>query len=116
MKLPEGFLDIFYASELLSLHPKARNEHGSKVIDATPETGYLCYGQYREGYPVKPLQAVFEISIEDNSKNDQACLVLDVYNHHNDRVLAKKGAGSVWLSSQETLTGVLDTAACPLTL
>ena len=90
MPLPEGFFDIFYGSDLLSLHPNAYNEGIHRIINNTSQPGYLCFGQYQEGYPVQALQAVFEMAIDDNFTNDQYCTILDVYDHHSDRVLVKK--------------------------
>ena len=85
-----GIFDIFHVYELPVLHSKARTDNKKRVIDSTSQQGFLCYGQRRSDYPIIPLQAVFSMAINDNNKNDEVCLLLDVYDHHIDRVIAKK--------------------------
>lgn len=85
-----GVYDIFYVYELPVLHSKARTDNKLRIIDNTSQQGFLCYGQRRSDYPIIPLQAVFSMAIKDNSKNDQVCLILDVYDHNSDRVIAKE--------------------------
>lgn len=86
----EGFLDIFSVAELPSTHPGAIVEQGGKAIHTTAEQGFLCFGQYKQGYPVMPLQAVFSILIDNNTEDDRNILILDVYDHHSDRVIGKR--------------------------
>ncbi len=87
---PDGFLDIFNPSRLPSLHPGAYVERGGKAIRPTVEQGFLCFGQYRKGYPTIPLQALFSILIDNNTADDRNILILDVYDHHSDRVQGKR--------------------------
>lgn len=86
--LPQGFLDIFSAAALPSTLP-VEDHVGVRGIQASARQGFLVFGQYQTGYPVVPLHAVFEIAIEENVRNDAACLILDVYDHSIDRVIAK---------------------------
>jgi len=85
----EGFLDIFRVAALPSTHPGAFAERGGKAIGATSEQGFLCYGQYKTGYPQKPLKALFSIFIDNNTADDRNILIVDVYDHQSDRVLGK---------------------------
>jgi hypothetical protein len=87
---PDGFLDIFDVSRLPSTHPGAFVERGGKAIRATTEQGFLCFGQYKTGYPTIPLKALFSILIDNNTADDRNILILDVYDHHSDRVLGKR--------------------------
>lgn len=89
-QLPEGFLDVFRVAELPSLHPGAYIERGGKAIRTNTQHGFLCFGQYKQGYPTVPLQAIFSILIENNTKDDCNIFILDVYDHHSDRVLGKR--------------------------
>ncbi len=86
----EGFLDIFRVATLPSTHPGAFVERGGKAIHATTEQGFLCYGQYKKNYPQKPLKALFSIFIDNNTADDRNILILDVYDHHSDRVIGKE--------------------------
>ena len=88
--LPEGFLDIFPVAQLPSTHPEAYVEHGGKAIQRTEQQGFLCFGQYKKGYPTIPLKAFFSILIDDNSSDDRNILILDVYDHQIDRVIGKR--------------------------
>jgi hypothetical protein len=88
--LPNGFLDVFAVAQLPSTHPKAFVERGGKAIRTTTEQGFLCYGQYKKGYPLMPLQAVFSILIDNNTTDDRYILIVDVYDHNNDRVIGKQ--------------------------
>ncbi len=89
-QVSEGVLDIFRVADLPSTHPGAFVEQGGKAIRTTTEQGFLCFGQYKQGYPVMPLQAVFSISIDNNTADDRNILLLDVYDHHSDRVIGKR--------------------------
>ena len=89
-QLPEGFLDVFSVAELPSTHAGAFVERGGKAIRSTDQQGFLCFGQYQQGYPVIPLQAVFSILIDNNTKDDCNIFILDVYDHHSDRVIGKR--------------------------
>ncbi len=89
-QLPDGFLDIFSVARLPSLHPGAFVERGGKAIRPTEEQGYFCFGQYKKGYPTIPLQALFSILIDNNTSDDRNILILDVYDHHIDRVIGKR--------------------------
>lgn len=89
-QLPNGFLDVFSAANLPSTHPAAFAERGGKALRATTTQGFLCFGQYKQGYPTKPLQAVFSVLIDNNTADDRNILILDVYDHHSDRVLSKE--------------------------
>ena len=86
----EGFLDIFRVAALPSTHPGAFSERSGKAIRATTQQGFLCYGQYKKGYPVKPLKALFSVQIDNNTADDRNILILDVYDHHSDRVIGKE--------------------------
>ena len=77
-------------ANLPSTHPGAFNHRGGKAIRATTEQGFLCYGQYRKGYPTKPLKALFSILLDNNTADDRNILILDVYDHHSDRVIGKE--------------------------
>lgn len=90
--LPDGFLDVFDVSQLPSTLSSSSVfvEQGGKAVRNTPEKGFLCYGQYQEGYPQIPLKVFFSIWINDNSANDQNIAILDVYDHHSDRVIGKR--------------------------
>jgi len=88
--LPEGFLDIFPVSQLPSTHPEAYVEDGGKAIRQTQQQGFLCFGQYKKGYPTIPLKAFFSILIDDNFSDDRNILILDVYDHQIDRVIGKR--------------------------
>lgn len=89
-QFPEGFLDVFSVAELPSTHAGAFVERGGKAIRSSGQQGFLCFGQYKQGYPVIPLQAVFSISIDNNTKDDCNIFILDVYDHHSDRVIGKR--------------------------
>jgi hypothetical protein len=89
-QLPEGFLDVFGVATLPSTHPAAFIERGGKAIHTTTQQGFLCFGQYKKGYPVMPLQAIFSISIDNNTMDDRNIFIIDVYDHHIDRVLGKR--------------------------
>ncbi len=89
-RLPDGYLDVFAASRLPSTHPEAIVERGGKAIRATTTQGFLCYGQYKTGYPVIPLQVLFSIFIDNNTADDRNILIVDVYDHHSDRVIGKR--------------------------
>lgn len=52
--------------------------------------GFLVFGQYRQGYPLQPLQVVFSLKINDNATDDWYVLILDVYDHTSDRLLGKR--------------------------
>lgn len=86
----EGYLDIFRAANLPSTHPQAIVERGGKAIRATTTEGFLCYGQYKKGYPTVPLQALFSVLADNNSADDRYILIIDVYDHASDRVLGKR--------------------------
>lgn len=86
----DGFLDVFRIANLPSTHPGATVEPNGKMIRTTQEQGFLCYGQYKKGYPVKPLKALFSIQIDNNTIDDRNILILDVYDHHSDRVIGKE--------------------------
>ena len=86
----DGFLDVFRVANLPSTHPGAFVERGGKAIRATAKQGFLCYGQYRKDYPTKPLKALFSILLDNNTADDRNILILDVYDHHSDRVLGKE--------------------------
>ncbi|GAK52276.1 hypothetical protein U14_03527 [Candidatus Moduliflexus flocculans] len=88
--LPEGFLDIFRVASLPSTHPQITLEHDGKAIPRTKQQGFLCFGQYKTGYPTIPLKAFFSIRIDDNRSDDRNILILDVYDHHQDRVVGKR--------------------------
>ena len=88
--LPEGFLDVFSVAALPSTHPAAMVEGGGKAIRATEQQGFLCFGQYKTGYPTIPLQAFFSVKIDRNTGDDRNILILDVYDHHTDRVIGKR--------------------------
>lgn len=88
--LSNGFLDVFTVAQLPSTHPKAFIEQGGKAIRTTTEQGFLCYGQYKKGYPLMPLQAVFSILIDNNTTDDRYILIIDVYDHNSDRVIGKQ--------------------------
>ncbi len=89
-QLPDGFLDVFSVAMLPSTHSKAFVERGGKAIRTTTEYGFLCFGQYKRGYPVMPLQAIFSIQIGNNTMDDRNIFILDVYDHHSDRVIGKR--------------------------
>jgi hypothetical protein len=89
-QLPEGFLDVFSIAKLPSLHPGVFVERGGKAIHPTEEHGFFCFGQYKKGYPTIPLQAIFSILIANNTKDDRNIFILDVYDHHSDRVIGKR--------------------------
>lgn len=89
--LPQGYLDRFDVAQLPATHPAVFVERGGKAIRATTQQGFLCCGQYRAGYPATPLLAIFHILIDNNTADDQYVLILDVYDHHGDRLLAKQG-------------------------
>jgi len=86
-QLPDGFLDVFGVSALPSTHPGAFVERGGKAIRTTNQQGFLCFGQYKKGYPIMPLQAIFSIQIDNNTKDDANIFILDVCDHHSDRVI-----------------------------
>ena len=88
--LPEGFLDVFSVASLPSTHPAAIVERGGKAIHATEQQGFLCFGQYKKGYPTMPLKAFFSIQIDRNAGDDRNILILDVYDHHQDRVIGNR--------------------------
>ncbi|PIE36107.1 hypothetical protein CSA56_01455 [candidate division KSB3 bacterium] len=88
--LPEGFLDIFHVAQLPSTHPEAFINRSGKAIRRTQQQGFLCFGQYKKGYPTIPLKAFFTILIDDNFSDDRNILILDVYDHHSDRVIGKR--------------------------
>jgi hypothetical protein len=88
-RIPDGFLDIFSVAKLPSTHPGAFLDRGGKAIRATTQQGFLCYGQYKKGYPVSPLQAVFSILVDNNTADDRVILILDLYDHYSDRVIGK---------------------------
>ena len=90
MSKDSGFLDIFDVSKLPATHPGSVVERGGRAIHPTSRQGFLCFGQYLTGYPQKLLKAYFNILIDDNTKDDRYILILDVYDHHSDRVLAKE--------------------------
>jgi hypothetical protein len=87
---PFGFLDIFNTAYLPATHKGAFVERGGKAIRATTTQGFLCYGQYQQGYPMIPLKAYFSILIDNNTADDRNILILDVYDHHSDRVLGNE--------------------------
>jgi hypothetical protein len=89
-RTPEGYLDIFSVASLPSTHPGAFVDRGGKAIRATTEQGFLCYGQYKKGYPTIPLQALFSIQIDNNTGDDRNILILDVYDHQSDRIIGKR--------------------------
>jgi hypothetical protein len=86
----QGILDVFKVAQLPSTHKGAFVERGGKAIRFTEEHGFLCYGQYKTGYPQTPLKAIFSILIDDNTADDRNILILDVYDHHSDRVIGKR--------------------------
>jgi len=88
--LPAGFLDVFRVASLPSTHPQTTFEHGGKAIHHTLQQGFLCFGQYKTGYPTIPLKAFFSIRIDDNLSDDRNVLILDVYDHQQDRVIGKR--------------------------
>lgn len=88
--LPEGFLDVFQVYRLPSTHPNAFYERGGKAIRATTRQGFLCFGQYKTGYPTMPLKAYFSILVDNNTADDRNLLILDVYDHQSDRVIGKR--------------------------
>lgn len=88
--LPAGFLDVFRVASLPSTHPQVTFEDGGKGIHHTLQQGFLCFGQYKTGYPTMPLKAFFSIRIDDNRSDDRNVLILDVYDHHQDRVIGKR--------------------------
>jgi hypothetical protein len=88
--LPDGYFDIFDVSQLPSTHQGAYVERGGKAIRTTTDQGFLCFGQYKRGYPLIPLQAVFSILIDNNTGDDRNILILDVYDHHSDRIIGKQ--------------------------
>ncbi len=86
----DGFLDIFRVADLPSTHPGAVVERNGKAIHASLDQGFLCYGQYKKGYPTRPLKALFSIQIDNNTADDRNILILDVYDHTSDRVIGKE--------------------------
>lgn len=88
-QLPQGFLDVFAVAKLPSLHPAVKIERGGKSVKADAH-GFLCFGQYRQGYPTIPLQAVFSMLTDNTTEDDRNVVILDVYDHHSDRVLGKR--------------------------
>ncbi len=83
-------LDVFSVSALPSNHPQSIVEHGGKAIPSNLKQGFLCFGQYRTGYPTSALRAIFSILIDNNSADDNYILILDVYDHQSDRVIGKR--------------------------
>lgn len=88
--MPAGFLDVFRVASLLSTHPQITVEHDGKAIRRTEQQGFLCFGQYKTGYSTIPLKAFFSIRIDDNRSDDRNVLILDVYDHQQDRVIGKR--------------------------
>lgn len=84
-------LDIFKVGSLPSVPQEDFvAERGGKATRANTKEGFLCYGQYKQGYPTKRLQAVFHIMIDNNTADDRTIMIVDVYDHHSDRLFAKE--------------------------
>jgi hypothetical protein len=90
VECPDGYIEIFEVSKTLATHPLVYRYGLGKAISATMEAGFLCYGQYRKGYPAIPLRVLYVIQIDNNSVDDRNILILEAYDHHQDRVIGKQ--------------------------
>ena len=59
-------------------------------ISPTISGGFLAYGPYATGYPVKPLDVYYGIFIDNNTDDDLPILALDVYDAPQQRFLAQE--------------------------
>ena len=91
---PVSSKGVLYSYELSQCqyynHPDVFLAKGVKAIKATTTKGFLAFGPYATGYPVKPLDAYFSVLIDNNTFDDAKILTLDVYDAFNKKILAKK--------------------------
>lgn len=87
--LPVGVLDQFRARQFPSAHPQAFLDLNGRAIRATTQPGFLLFGQYKTGYPVQELEAVFYLYIDNNTFDDAYICIVDVV-ENKQRVVAKK--------------------------
>ena len=71
-------------------HPDVFLDKGGKAIRATTTKGFLAFGPYATGYPVKPLEVYFSVFIDNNTFDNAKILTLDVYDAENKEHLVKE--------------------------
>ena len=91
-ELPSGFVGVFQVRRN-SYHTlqNVRVIDGMKAFEGADQPGFLCFGDYVQGYPAKPLQVWFTLYIDRNTGDDAYIAILDVHdsNKASDQLLAK---------------------------
>ena len=84
----DAIIGAFKVTDLPSQHSDVFYHRGGKAIRATTKEGFLSYGPYVTGYPVKSLDVYFCLYIDNNKADNREILYLDVHDVFQKKILA----------------------------